>query len=97
MAHHFLLTSSTQFILSSFITTFLKIHQFLFEAIQKDDIVLFLYRNQLNQKLKLIVGISEYDIYSNTPPQMRVIWAKTVNVAQAHFILGAKCSTLNEW
>ena len=50
-------------------------------------------RNQLNQKLKLIVEAPWYVIYSNTPPHTRALWARSVNVAQAFFKPDVKYST----
>ena len=55
-----------------------------------------LSRNQLNQKLKLMVEAPGYVIYSNTPPHTRALWARSVDAAHALLIHGAKYSTLNE-
>ena len=55
-----------------------------------------LSRNQLNQKLKLMVEVSGYVICSNTPPHSRAIWAKSMDAAQALLISSTKYSTLNE-
>ena len=53
-------------------------------------------RNQLNQKLKLMVEAPGYVIYSNTPPHTRALWTRSVDATQALLIAGTKYSTLNE-
>ena len=40
---------------------------------------IFMSRNQLNQKLKLMVEAPRYVVYSNTPPHTRAYWAKSVD------------------
>ena len=50
-------------------------------------------RDQLNQKFKLMVENSGYLIYSNTPPHMKTLWAKSVDVV---LILEAEYFILNE-
>ena len=59
-------------------------------------ISLSLSRNQLNQKLKLMIEAPVYVIYSNTPPHTRALWARSVDATQALLIAGTKYSTLNE-
>ena len=51
--------------------------------------------NQLNQKLKLIVEVLRYVIYS-TLFHMRILWAISVDTVQILFIYGAKYCTLFE-
>ena len=51
-------------------------------------------RNQLNQKLKLMVEDPLYVIYFNTPPYIRAIWTKSVDATQTLLIFNAKYSTL---
>ena len=46
-------------------------------------------RNQLNQKLKLMVGFQIYVLYSFMIPHTSVIYARSVDVTHALFILGA--------
>ena len=53
-------------------------------------------RNQLNQKLKLMVEAPGYVIYSNTPPHTRALWARSVDATHVLLIHGAQYSTLNE-
>ena len=47
-------------------------------------------KDQLNQKLKLIVEALGYVIYSNTPPNTRAHWLKV------WMHIGAEYSTFNE-
>lgn len=53
-------------------------------------------RDQLNQKFKLMVENSGYLIYSNTPPHMKTLWAKSVGATHILLIPDAKYTTLNE-
>ena len=56
-------------------------------------------RNQLNQKLKLMVEAPRYVIYSNTPPHIRARWASaedsTLNEGWLRFELVTSCHTMS--
>ena len=49
-------------------------------------------KNQFNKKFKLMVKTPRYVIYSNTPPHMGALWARSVDATQASIYLMVEAS-----